>query len=360
MNIYTSCTPKVNDAKTTLSVDRMGGGRWGCTCCKNVVNTNAIDAAAANQCSSPFWGGLDSAAAAQAGGDGGDGGCTLKIPDVGSSEDSGEVQLWSTTPTLAPTTDVVLSCAWNDQGWGNRKGTLWVRLAGAAAWVQLTREAAPHDETPIELKIPSRVFTVDEYSLPLNLELGYTVGGGGGHAMNVKRAKLEIKFDLCCICALDFGYYCNMCEGCCRSWTNLKTFEITFENGGGTRNPDEFLKEVNSSRELVGASLQYRLDLTVVNTLLQSEAGADALVALVRDGAFQFGSKRGSETLSILAGEDGKLDLSVSVAAHQAARREKDKTTPVKPRGAQFRLICVCDQSQKRRRSSRWCQTESS
>ena len=76
-------------------------------------------------------------------------------------------------------------------------------------------------------------------------------------------------------------------------------------------------------------SLQYRLDLIVVNTLLQTSAGVDRLVSLIRDQGLQAVCQRGSRSITVVS-EDGNLELSVSALAREAARREKEKDLPVR------------------------------
>ena len=91
----------------------------------------------------------------------------------------------------------------------------------------------------------------------------------------------------------------------------------------------ELLEEITSARALVGTSLQYRLDLIVVNKLLQTSAGVDRLVNLMRDQGLQALCERGSHSITVVS-EDGNLELSVSALAREAARREKEKGLPVR------------------------------
>ncbi len=147
-----------------------------------------------------------------------------------------------------------------------------------------------------------------------------TAWGAKGHwSFNLKLLR-----EVCCICTLDWGYECRMCDGCNQSWTHLKALEnkVTADSMG-----PEVLEEITSARALVGTSLQYRLDLIVVNTLLQTSAGVDRLVSLMRDQGLQAEIQLGSRSIKIVS-EDGNLDLSVS--NREAARREKEKGLPVR------------------------------
>jgi len=77
----------------------------------------------------------------------------------------------------------------NDQGRGNQKGNLYARLAGSSEWLCVTPNPAPHDQTKIEVPIGH---LLSGESCPRQLELGYSVGGGGGHALKVEKANLQV------------------------------------------------------------------------------------------------------------------------------------------------------------------------
>ena len=77
----------------------------------------------------------------------------------------------------------------NDQGWGNQKGNLYARLAGSSEWLCVTPNPAPHHKTKIEVPIGH---LLSGESCPRQLELGYSVGGGGGHALEVEKANLQV------------------------------------------------------------------------------------------------------------------------------------------------------------------------
>ena len=292
---------------------------WHCSCCQgNVDPTRNVP----RQCSSPGAAELAASAAA--------GVCSFALPDVNSSVDANDIQLWYTTPALAPTTEVVLSCSWQDQGWGNQKGALYARLQGVRIWTLITEEKAPHNKLPGKFAIPVEIFNVDGYTVPMKLELGFNVGAGGGHQLKVDSAKLTITFNLCCICAVDLGYLCNLCDGCNECWRNLLAFENTSPADVARRSDViQFQHDMDTTRPLVGCSLQYRLDLFLVNTLLQSVKGCELLAALVRGGVLHTVCNRAAETFVIVR-SDGVVDLSVSPEAQQAARTEHGKTLPVK------------------------------
>jgi len=105
-----------------------------------------------------------------------------------------EVQLWGaneaqreTFPKLeGPFSKAVLKLAWCDQGWGNRKGHLHARVDGGK-WRRITKEVAPHHMTSTTVEIP-----IELCGRSGLLELGYEVGGGGGHALNISSARLSV------------------------------------------------------------------------------------------------------------------------------------------------------------------------
>jgi hypothetical protein len=78
--------------------------------------------------------------------------------------------------------------AWNDQGWGNRKGRLYVALirdGTAVAWKCLQKGVAPHHEEKLSIHITDDDVCTE--SLPGDqLAIYFHVGGGGGHELFVK------------------------------------------------------------------------------------------------------------------------------------------------------------------------------
>lgn len=78
---------------------------------------------------------------------------------------------------------------------------------------------------------------------------------------------------------------------------------------------------------MIGQALQYRLDLIVINLLLETSAGVKTLEELVANRELRNVCKDGTTEVS-LWGAQGTLDLSVCDAARLAALSEKGK--PVK------------------------------
>jgi GTPase SAR1 family protein len=149
------------------------------------------------------------------------------------------------------------------------------------------------------------------------------------------------KVAVCCVCALDLGYKGSMCDGCNQSWNHLKDLEnkVSDENkvSAGAPGPvffHDFSQEITSTRALVGMSLQYRIDLIVVNILLQTSEGVGMLCANVLPGLMrprlQAECKRGVRfNTKQIVSENCDIDLSVSDLEREAARREKKEGLPV-------------------------------
>ena len=86
---------------------------------------------------------------------------------------------------------VKLNITWNDQGWGNDKGELYVKIEDG-------------DWTKFGKRAPDKPTTVN-FSLQLKgilsnltvIKLGYRVGGDGGHILKISNANLTYKVDTC-------------------------------------------------------------------------------------------------------------------------------------------------------------------
>jgi len=133
-------------------------------------------------------------------------------PDMDSSDDSGQVQSWFTAPEVKIdlSTSITLECLATliprllrfsvgggvpfDQPWGNQKGHLFARRvvtgnAHATEWIKITTSQVPHTQEKLILDMPLATFGTNAQS-PLQIELGFLVGGGGGHQLHLKEAKL--------------------------------------------------------------------------------------------------------------------------------------------------------------------------
>ena len=105
------------------------------------------------------------------------------LPDVHSSHVGDDVQVWWSGPVSER--GATLECEWVDQGFGGQKGRLFARAAGdGGEWTCLTPEVAAHAPAPLEVALPAAMSGAE-------VELGYVVGGGGGHELHVSDARLR-------------------------------------------------------------------------------------------------------------------------------------------------------------------------
>jgi len=115
-----------------------------------------------------------------------------KIGDFCSNFNGHEVQPWGVSaehrasfPVLeGPFAKAVLKMGWCDQGWGNQKGHIHARVQGGE-WQRISPSVAPHSMAIISIELPQNLIDGSEGTI---LELGYEVGGGGGHALNISNS----------------------------------------------------------------------------------------------------------------------------------------------------------------------------
>ena len=110
----------------------------------------------------------------------------VPLPEIDSAEDSDSPREWYSADAR-DATSATLELTWRDQGWGNRKGTLHARKAGEEDWVEITSEPAPHESARLVVCLPTRLLGGGE------VQLGYTIGGGGGHRLIVTDASLLVR-----------------------------------------------------------------------------------------------------------------------------------------------------------------------
>ncbi len=101
-------------------------------------------------------------------------------------------KFWQYLPTLASAHTVFLKCNWVDQGWGNRKGEIFVVARGGdeTDWSSVrhsiacrSEERARHKWSTLSLRFRPES---DQYGI------WYRVGGGGGHELNVKDLSVRV------------------------------------------------------------------------------------------------------------------------------------------------------------------------
>jgi hypothetical protein len=115
--------------------------------------------------------------------------------DVESQDASGQVLSWFQTPAMnSEPTSMKLEVLCRDQGWGNQKGHLYARriwTGGAGEWTRITPSHVPHTQSKLVLDMQVSQFT-GRSQHPLQIELGFLVGSGGGHALYLSEAKFII------------------------------------------------------------------------------------------------------------------------------------------------------------------------
>ena len=78
---------------------------------------------------------------------------------------------------------------WKDQGWGNRKGRIGMRLMRNYETINQNENIfdaiAPHDFEEREITIQANDGLLTNYMIGDTLDILYSVGGGGGHSLNI-------------------------------------------------------------------------------------------------------------------------------------------------------------------------------
>lgn len=120
----------------------------------------------------------------------------IKINDIrenGDSRTGDSVRLWTKLPPIilqTSTHTVKLTCSFKDQGWGNRKGNLFItefqndREGDQALGKKIaTSPTAGHQWTSCGLIFKPKI--------GITYAFAYKVGGGGGHELHTRDLKLE-------------------------------------------------------------------------------------------------------------------------------------------------------------------------
>ena len=108
------------------------------------------------------------------------------LPNVKNSTSDSFVKLWHAIDTASTTVSATatLELTWIDQGFGRRAGHIYARKDGSD-WVNVSTDAAKHTWTRASFDVPAEM-------LGGKLELGYIVGGGGGHKLTITDAAVKI------------------------------------------------------------------------------------------------------------------------------------------------------------------------
>ena len=91
---------------------------------------------------------------------------------------------------------LTMSFRWRDQGYGNRKGMLWIELMRDGKMIATSKDdfnfLAPHEEETREVVIKDHP-VVDKVRKGDFLQFMRNVGGGGGHSLTVEDFKVTLE-----------------------------------------------------------------------------------------------------------------------------------------------------------------------
>lgn len=110
----------------------------------------------------------------------------IALPDVATGyPPSNVIQHWFTTGIFEHKIDsITINAHWRDQGYGNKKGRIFFQI-NAGPWVFV--DLAEHF-----YQTESWTFNGLDAAGDSTITLGYTVGHGGGHALYIDSASLEV------------------------------------------------------------------------------------------------------------------------------------------------------------------------
>eukprot|EP00823_Brevimastigomonas_motovehiculus_P002791 TRINITY_DN1661_c0_g1_i1.p1 TRINITY_DN1661_c0_g1~~TRINITY_DN1661_c0_g1_i1.p1 ORF type:complete len:405 (+),score=33.27 TRINITY_DN1661_c0_g1_i1:25-1239(+) len=100
----------------------------------------------------------------------------------------------SSDPLPGPLSKIVMSMKWKDQGWGNQKGQVWVKLVRGTQFICESRPfgIASHEwdeQTKVLIKSDP---VVSQSKKGDHLEFWHIVGGGGGHHLYVEHFEARL------------------------------------------------------------------------------------------------------------------------------------------------------------------------
>ena len=91
---------------------------------------------------------------------------------------------------------LTMSFRWRDQGYGNRKGMLWIELMRDGEMIATSKDdfhfLAPHQEETREVLIKDHP-VVDKVRKGDVLQFMRNTGGGGGHSLKVENFKVTLE-----------------------------------------------------------------------------------------------------------------------------------------------------------------------
>ena len=98
------------------------------------------------------------------------------------------------TVDYTPTTGTI-QCTWKDQGWGNRKGKLSLKLIapdGTEKASYTVEGVAPHEPEELEVTLVATDAVLAEATDGCKYQITTVVGGGGGHELHLTNLVLRL------------------------------------------------------------------------------------------------------------------------------------------------------------------------
>ena len=113
---------------------------------------------------------------------------------------NGESEKWFDGPSVERfVKDMTISMKWQDQGYGNRKGKIWLQIVRGEEMVFESRQTlfglAGHEWETINIKLTREDDVVNNLKPGDKYRFMRNVGGGGGHELHVSNFKAVVRFD---------------------------------------------------------------------------------------------------------------------------------------------------------------------
>ena len=94
---------------------------------------------------------------------------------------------------------ITISFEWKDQGWGNRKGNVWLKIIREEEVILETNSSlcglAEHKWSDVTVHLGKEQNIVSEFKPGDKYRFMQNVGGGGGHNLHIKNFKAFLRLD---------------------------------------------------------------------------------------------------------------------------------------------------------------------
>mmetsp|Transcript_36884 Transcript_36884/g.63374 ORF Transcript_36884/g.63374 Transcript_36884/m.63374 type:complete len:136 (+) Transcript_36884:28-435(+) len=118
---------------------------------------------------------------------------TITLPEVNDNHYGDDQLFWRGIEIFSNIRLLECSWEWKDQGWGNRKGCVFVHLVRGEESIASHRigDIAEHENQKVDLKIGWNESEVLQQSqCGDKLVFKYSVGGGGGHRLYINNCSI--------------------------------------------------------------------------------------------------------------------------------------------------------------------------